>query len=131
MTLFGSNRRITISAKLGIVLADEPAIKEIYWCKGHAGSKPCMLCKNAVQHTPPGNAIPLHVLSNYAVSIAEPKLVNFRLHSKESLRLAVQRVHDSKAANGPGRPEQIEGVYGFNYNKYQLVLHPRFQFCIY
>ena len=40
--------RVHIYAKLGVLLADEVAIKEMLGCKGHAGTKPCMWCMNCV-----------------------------------------------------------------------------------
>jgi hypothetical protein len=35
----------TIYAKIGCVIAEEQGLKKVLSCKGHAGSKPCLLCK--------------------------------------------------------------------------------------
>ena len=50
LELYGSGKVITILATLGMILCDEPAIKEILGCKGHAGVKPCFACLNCVLH---------------------------------------------------------------------------------
>ena len=44
-----------IFAKIGCLVADEPALKEMLGCKGHAGLKPCCLCTNCVSHRMPGD----------------------------------------------------------------------------
>ena len=52
----GTKHATKLFAKLGVLLADEPALKEILDCKGHGGSKPCCCCLNATHHKPPGGA---------------------------------------------------------------------------
>ena len=49
---------MTVYLKLRILLADEPGVKEVLACKGHAGHKCCVLCKNAVLHKISGGGIP-------------------------------------------------------------------------
>eukprot|EP00973_Karenia_brevis_P020513 2817067-Karenia_brevis.AAC.1 len=38
---------------LGDILGDEEALHSMIGCKGHAGLKPCMKCKNVYQHGNP------------------------------------------------------------------------------
>lgn len=56
-TFHGSEERATIFAKLGMILGDEPALKEMLGNKGHAGTKCCILCMNVVQHNSPGSPL--------------------------------------------------------------------------
>ena len=48
---FNDGDHVTIWAKVHMMVADEPALKEMTSCKGHAGVKPCALCLNVVQDT--------------------------------------------------------------------------------
>ena len=38
----------TIVAQLSCVIGDEEALRELHMNKGHAGSKPCALCRNVL-----------------------------------------------------------------------------------
>ena len=61
-----------IFAKIGLMVADEPALKEMVGCKGHAGLKPCCLCVNCVSHTMPGDLPGVWTTEPWAVSILQP-----------------------------------------------------------
>ena len=37
-----------IKISIKVIIADEPALKDIFLCKGHAGLKSCMLCSNCI-----------------------------------------------------------------------------------
>jgi uncharacterized protein (UPF0332 family) len=126
LKLEGDNELVTIFASIGIVLADEPAVKEIYSCKGHSGAKPCLICMNAVSHNGQGGADGLHEHGAYPVSIRVLRLSAFKQHSDASLRYAVQKLHSMRA---PGRGfEALETLYGFGYNAYSLIVHERLNF---
>ena len=47
---FKTGGSTTVFMKIGVILADEPALKEFLECKGHAGLMPCALCSNATLH---------------------------------------------------------------------------------
>jgi hypothetical protein len=68
---FPDGSRHQVYIKLGIVLADEPALKELASMKGHAGTLCCGICKNCVLLRPPGGADSLASHSEYFKSIAE------------------------------------------------------------
>ena len=65
---------IHVYIKVGVLLADVPALKEITSSKGHSGMKPCAICANAVlEHVPKGlDSLALH--STWLKSIKEPRL---------------------------------------------------------
>ena len=110
--------RATIFARVGVHLADEPALKELFNCKGHAGIKPCCLCVDATAHNTGG--IPLHVLTGAAVSIANPNWDAFTTHSDESIRAVVERINIHHADYLAGRLtkgdfDQRSMVLGWNW----------------
>lgn len=109
-------------AKWGILLADEPALKEVLDSKGHSGAKPCILCMNASIDKYPGGGLPLHVRSDYAVSIAVLDLSKFKLHSDETLQDAMRRLRDHSLTS---QLKEMEMVYGLNYSKHNLLLNTR------
>ena len=123
LKLHGLGELLTIFAILGVVLADEPAIKEIYACKGHSGTKPCLICFDAVAHLAPGGSDGLHAFDEYPVSIRAVTLSAFKQHSDASLRYAVRRVHNAKATEENGDFELLEQLHGFNYNPYSLIVN--------
>ena len=86
-------RHIVVIAEAGVLLADMPAIKECISCKGHSGTVCCCLCINCVQQNAPGEAIPMHLLSDNAVSISEFDIKAFKPHSKQSVRRVVEKLN--------------------------------------
>ena len=114
---------VRIFAKWGVLIADEPAIKEVLSCKGHAGSKPCVLCCNVVLQKQPAGATPLHTVSDYAVSIANVDFSLVKPHSNSSLRHLVRTLHEYKLTMSNADFELREQLFGFTYNTYQLLLN--------
>jgi hypothetical protein len=119
----GSTCRVFL--KIGVLLADEPAIKEVLDCKGHAGTKPCLLCLNAALHGAHGDGAPLHEFSPYLVSIAEPNFALFKKHTDASLRTMLAKLHAYKSELSKEHFELREQLFGFNYNPHQLILNER------
>ena len=114
-----------IYAKLGMILCDEPAIKEILGCKGHSGTKCCFKCLNAVLHRGFQDQDPWWVGSLYFVSIAETDFNKFKTHppNQESLRNLIKRLHASKLTETPDDFENRSQSYGWNYNPYSISLN--------
>ena len=54
--------------KLGVLLADVPALKEYTYCKMRPGTFCCPLCSNITLHSA-NDAIPLHLFTDESVSI--------------------------------------------------------------
>jgi hypothetical protein len=111
---------IKVFAKLGILLADEPAIKEVLCCKGHSGTKQCAICANGVAERA-GPAQGLHAFSEYAVSTAVFDISKFKQHTDESIRIAVQRLD----AMNPTVANTMEPLYGYTRNAYSLITNAR------
>jgi len=121
--------RATIFASVGVLLADEPALKELLHCKGHAGIKPCCLCMNATHHNTGGT--PFHVLTDKAVSITDTNWGAFTKHSNESIRSLVQRVdqhHDNFVARMMTK-EQFDDrmtILGWNWAPSNPILNDKY-----
>ena len=123
--LNGDNMQANIIAKLGVVLGDEPALKEVLSRTGHAGTKPCVLCINCVNHKPPGGADPLSEFSHFAVSHADPDFSKFIQHSDESMRKSVARVHAQKGLLSQQAFQTLSYVHGWTFSEYKLLLNER------
>ena len=85
----------TTFAEWVVLVADEPAFKEVLSCKGLASTKPCVLCMNVVLHRSG-----LHA-SEYALSIADANFERAKLHDGTTLRRAVEKLHSYKHATPP------------------------------
>ena len=68
---FPDESRCHVYIKLGCLLADEPALKELVSCKGHQGHHCCVLCKNCVLLNPPGGSDSYAQHSTYLKDISE------------------------------------------------------------
>jgi len=125
---FGSDgQRIRIFAQVKVMLADMPAFKDMIDCKGHSGTKCCYLCKNCVLHKAPHGAIPLHLFSEYAVSLAESDFTKFEMHDDQTLRATVAKLHSYKGVLSADAFDERAQVLGFNYNPHSIILNERFR----
>ena len=122
---------IRILAGVGVLLADEPALKEMLSCKGHAGNKCCCLCLNASLHNAKG--IPLHILCpEVAVSIACTDWESFDKHTDETIRATVRRLnaHHTLFKAGAITKEAYElasGMLGWNWTPHNIILNEKFR----
>ena len=126
VNLHGSGQRAKIFARVGIILADEPALKEMIDCKGHGGTKPCPCCRNATSHKPPGGGEPLHLSCAWAVPITETDFTKFKLFSNEGIRTACCRLSELKLAatttEDAKHLKKVEQMYGYNHNPWSIIL---------
>lgn len=112
----------TISAKIAMIVADEPAPKEILQCKGHAGKMPCSLCKNATLESGFGGQPPLWQTNEYCVSRSETDIRKFDVQTNASIRDHVRRLNDYKATLNDADFQEKTEIYGFSYNPSSVVL---------
>ena len=77
-------------ARGGVMLADEVALKDMLDCKGHAGTKPCVACKNIV-------GLRSDFEGANAISIACIDVGRFQLHTDGSIRQALHRLRTGQA----------------------------------
>ena len=95
-----------IFARVGCILADMPALKEMLSCKGHSGHKPCCLCLNATNHNIGGR--PLHLVSPDAIPITMFDHDLFEKYTDENIRETLRRLdshHDAYMAGTMSKAE--------------------------
>ena len=87
---------------------------------------PCFLCVNATHHKPPGGGEPIHLFSDKHVPISEIDFSKFIKQTDESLRMAVQKVHDHHNVLGDcDEFKEKETELGWNYCRRAIVLNMR------
>ena len=122
---------IRILAGVGVILADEPALKEMLSCKGHAGNKCCCLCLNASLHNAKG--IPLHILCpKLAGSIARTDWKSFEKHTDETIRATVRRLNAhhtlfKAGALTKGKYDLKSAMLGWNWTPHNIILNEKFR----
>ena len=109
-----------IFAKLGMVLQDGGAHKQVWHCKGDAGTKICMLCLNLFAQK-----------SGIVDEDGEDTLTCTLIHESElhfasntDVRGAVRRLHACKATDAPGMFALREQAVGYKYEPYGLLMDP-------
>ena len=102
-----------MTAIVGILLGDEPAIHDMILCKGHAGFKPCCLCINVILHAF-FDAV-LH--GSVAVPTSCLKNAEIKFHSDATVLAILNRlqVASAKALN------ELQLVHGFTYCEKSLL----------
>ena len=116
---------VIIFARLAIILADGPALKDMLSCKGHSGTLPCSLCMNAVQHEAPRGGVPLHLFSDKILSIAEPTLASFQPHTNATVHALMMKLSVYKSTLGPTAFGEKETMLGFTWNPCNLMMNTR------
>ena len=122
-----NGREALIIGRASILLADIPALKECIECKGHAGTLCCPLCINAVQHKAPGGAIPLHLLSEDAVSISCSDFEAFKKHDDLSICKVAQKLDYYRGELVAERMTNVDfqerqQVLGYNWSPSGVIL---------
>ena len=115
---------LTVFLKLGVLLGDEPALKEMVANKGHAGSRPCPLCSNACLKSSQW----IQFGDRFAKPITTTNLNGFVPNTDQSVRKMLQKLDEVHAAGvGSTQLAEKEGIYGFGYNPYSIITDQRLQ----
>ena len=100
---------IIIYAVLHCVLSDESAIKHLWNCKGSAGIKPCLLCRNLIS----SRSGLLTFTGPDFVDLACTDTTRFQLHSDESIWACIAKLREAANSTRAAR-EKLEIVLGFS-----------------
>ena len=125
LQLAGDSEPVALYGRLGVLVSDEPALKEMLSCKGHAGNKPCVLCLNCYSSRAEGHDDV--AVSDYPVPIHETEFKQFVKHSDMSIQVAVARLHGYKDTMPITTFKEFEKIYGWTYNVWNPVLDARVQ----
>ena len=120
-TLTIHGEEFVIFADLGAIVSDEPAIKEMLACTGHAGTKPCVLCTNGVLHKQPRSDVGLWESNDWLTSIAEPDLARFKPHTNESIRRAVEKIAVLHRTLNKTQFKIKRAIYGFGFSPFNII----------
>ena len=104
-------------AKLGILIADEAAIKHSLENKGASGTLFCVRCSNVVPDRTGLNEVSNDVIGSRCLDFSK-----FKLHSNESTRNAVLFLQEQSTLVGKTRFADLEKALGFNYKPEGLLL---------
>ena len=110
-----------LKATLWCFVADEPALKDFFLCKGHAGLLPCILCRNVILQRlfdPMAHRHPF-------VTTACTNWDDLRPHTDASIRGVFMHLADAhtRGVRGP-EFDELELTTGLNYNVFSLVAEP-------
>ena len=123
-----------IFADIGVILADAVAFKDMCSCKGHGGTKPCLLCMNCTNHKPPGGARPVHETSTYCVPMCETNFDRFIKYDADdptkSIRSTVLKLHGYKATLSAQEFEEKEQLMGWVYCQSSIVCNDRLRLAL-
>jgi hypothetical protein len=129
-----AGQRVHIVAEVGIILADALAFKDILGCKGHNGTKPCLLCMNCTHHKPPGGAAPIHLTSEYCKPLTEFNFDSFIKYNADdpatSILGTVKRLHAYKGALDNDAFELKEQLMGWSFCPSSIILNDRFRLSV-
>ena len=109
--------RIRIFADVRVYFGDEPALKEMLDCKGHAGIKPCLLCENICL----AKAMETHKFPPPMQTIACFEPNDIQRHTNASIKARVARVAylqtqlDARRIT-VDRFKHLTGMHGWNPN---------------
>ena len=106
-----------IFADVDVIFGDEPALKEMLDCKGHAGHKSCCLCSNMILHS----SMQLYGFPAPMKSMACVEWNEVILHPDASIKHCVARVkylHEQRQAGRITLDEftNRSGLVGWNFN---------------
>ena len=111
---------VPFHAKLGILIADEVALKQSIEAKGAAGKVLCMRCQNTLSKsawTPTlGRA---GFVSSTCIDINK-----FRLHTNESVQKIVEHLRQSHDEMPQLQFQKLETSLGFNWKEDGILAHP-------
>ena len=106
-------------ADVNVYFGDEPAIKEMIDCKGHAGHKPCCLCSNVCLVS----SMELYKFKKPMVTIActDWNEIKKGLHTDETIKASCARLQNLNSEREAGRITKQEfedrsGLIGWNFN---------------
>ena len=126
---FDGSQQMHLFMKVAILLADEPALKQMIGCKGHAGTKCCLLCANGTHPRPPGGAKPWHEQVEYWVPIDNPDITKFEAQTYDSIKQCMCRLkelHD----NGDTSLKLFEQGFGFIYSPLNIISNTKYDIGI-
>ena len=109
-------------ATLSNILADEAALKGIWSCKGSAGMKPCICCKNVISRN---SSVVEYLDTSYFITVEHSVFSDFDLNKDIDVWESVDHIA-AQQPHLPNRPfEQLQKCMGFCHNPDGLLADRR------
>jgi hypothetical protein len=118
--MLASGRMVRIYAKMQAFLQDGGAHKLTWHCKGDAGAKFCLLCRNVI--TIKSELASVDGDGDVRSDII--KVGELDLATSAELKEAIRRVHHYKSIDAPGTFIKRQFALGFTYDGYNLMCDP-------
>ena len=116
--LHGSDRPKLVLGRLAAFLQDERGGKEFALFKGASGVKLCCLCRTTCGH----KTLVIRGGGAGFVSAMETDVAKLELHTRDSIRAIVDRLHEVAQSGDNGLLARLEKAHGFNYDPEWLLL---------
>ena len=122
-----TGRKIRIFADIAMFIQDGGAHKATFHCKGDAGSRFCMLCRNVFSIKSELGIADAAELGDdgYRTTIITTK--GLHMATNEEVIESVERVHHFKGIDRPELFEERQIANGFSWSPYNLLLDPDLQ----
>ena len=98
--------------KVGLLLADEAALKQCWSNRGSSGLFVCLFCQNVTNHL---LNVAVHDKSNWLVPSSVCGLDRCVLHTDESVMAAVRKLKSDRPGMGKGAFEELEKSLGLTF----------------
>jgi hypothetical protein len=124
VNIVARDRLVTCRAIFGGLLADEVAHKDCFNIKGAAGTKPCISCKNVVNH---------NVMvgdSDYLVSLLNCDCSRLDRHTNASIYEAVDLLRRSKATMSKTKFKDLETLVGINFCEHSVLFDDELRYML-
>ncbi|CAJ1428127.1 unnamed protein product [Effrenium voratum] len=108
-------------ATLGVLVADEAAIKQALENKGASGTILCCHCSNVVDFK---SQLDKCDRSSHLVNSLSTDASTWRLHTHNSIQRTVEHLEEQRAVLNQGQFARLEQSLGFNYRPAGLLAHP-------
>ena len=113
LQLHGQSDRAMIFCRVGVLLGDEGALKEVLEMKGAAGSKLCCLCSNLVDHK---NGIAECDTTHTLVKSTELDVAKIQRHSDESILETLDFLREQRDLVNQEEFKKLQQYCGFNFS---------------
>ena len=113
LQLHGQSDRAMIFCRVGVLLGDEGALKEVLEMKGAAGSKLCCLCSNLVDHK---SGIAECDTTHTLVKSTELDVAKIQRHSDESILETLHFLREQRDLVNQEEFKKLQQYCGFNFS---------------
>ena len=112
--------RKLLRANFAGFLADEKGLKEFMSLKGASGNKPCIACKNVLNL----QRKEIRADATYSVGVDCDDFAKLKGHTNETVMSMIDRLSGAKGTVSPEEFQEMEMLYGVNYDPQGLLFDP-------